>query len=414
MQSQSQPATGFAELGVSSAVAEELARRGITNPFPIQTMAIPDALSGRDVLGKAKTGSGKTLAFGLPIVERVRKCEPKKPMAVVLVPTRELAVQVSEELRSLLGAKGASVVTVYGGSPMKPQIRALASGVEVVVATPGRLIDLLERGDVSMETVEIAVLDEADEMANMGFLLQVNQIMRRVPERAQVMLFSATLDYRVRSLIDKYMNDPVSHSVQSETVTVEESEHRFLEVHRLDKPKVVARLAENHDRVMVFVRTKRNCDRVAEDLLNLGVSARAIHGDIRQRYREKALDGFADGRTSVLVATNVAARGLHIDNVGLVIHYDPPDDARTYVHRSGRTARAGEEGLVVTLVEWDQIDAVRAIQREAGITQPIIKMFSNDERLADLAGLNPPVEDEQVPVPPVARSTNRPRRRRPV
>ncbi len=415
MQSKSKPATGFAQLGVSASVAAELARRGITNPFPIQTMAIPDALAGRDVLGKAKTGSGKTLAFGLPIVERAKLCEPRRPMAVVLVPTRELAVQVSEELRSLLAAKSASVITVYGGAPMKPQIRALANGVEVVVATPGRLIDHIDRGNVEMDAVEIAVLDEADEMANMGFLLQVNQIMRRVPDRAQVMLFSATLDYRVQSLVEKYMNDPVSHSVQSESVTVEESEHRFLEVHRLDKPKLVARLAESHDRVMVFVRTKRNCDRVAKDLQDLGVSARAIHGDIQQRYREKALDGFADGRTSVLVATNVAARGLHIDNVGLVIHYDPPDDARTYVHRSGRTARAGEEGLVVTLVEWDQMDAVRAIQREAGLAQPIVKMFSNDDRLADLVRWSPPVaEDQPTPVPAQARSTNRPRRRRSV
>ena len=411
MQSKSTPVTGFTALGVSESVTAELARRGIVSPFPIQEMAVPDAMAGKDVLGKAKTGSGKTLAFGLPIVERATRCRPKSPMAIVLVPTRELAVQVADELRPLLGAVGSSVVTVYGGAPMKPQLQALLDGVEVVVATPGRLIDLIERDAVTMKAVEIAVLDEADEMANMGFLLQVNQIMRRVPDRAQVMLYSATLDYRVQSLIDKYMNDPVHHAVQSETVTVEESEHRFLEVHRLDKPKLVARLAQNHERVLVFVRTKRNCDRVAEDLQSLGVSARAIHGDIQQRYRQKALDGFSEGRTPVLVATNVAARGLHIDNVGLVIHYDPPDDARTYLHRSGRTARAGEEGLVVTLVEWDQRDAVRTIQREAGIAQPIVKMFSNDERLADLVGWSPPVEDEPPPKP-VARSTNRPKRRR--
>jgi superfamily II DNA/RNA helicase len=294
---------------------------------------------------------------------------------------------------------------------MSRQIRALEAGVEMVVATPGRLIDLIQRKAVSMESVEVAILDEADEMADMGFLLQVNQIMRRVPESAQVMLFSATLDYRVQSLVDKYMNDPVSHEVESETVTVEESEHRFLEVHHMDKPKVVARLAESHDRVMVFVRTKRNCDRVAADLRELGVDARAIHGDIQQSKRQKALDGFAGGKTEVLVATNVAARGLHVDGVGVVVHYDPPDDSRMYLHRSGRTARAGEAGLVVTFVEWDQKDAVRRIQREAGLHQPIVKMFSNDDRLDDLAAWEPPPDEAPAPTT-TTRSTNRPRRRR--
>ncbi len=403
--------TSFEDLGVSREVVAELVERGITSPFPIQRMTIPDAMAGRDVLGKAKTGSGKTLAFGLPIVERITPAEPRHPRALVLVPTRELAVQVNDELSPLLAARGASTVTVYGGSPMKRQIRALDAGVELVVATPGRLIDLIQREAASMDAVEVAILDEADEMADMGFLLQVNQIMRRVPGKAQVMLFSATLDYRVQSLVDKYMTDPVSHEVESETVTVDESEHRFLEVHHMDKPKVVARLAQHHERVMVFVRTKRNCDRVADDLRELGVQARAIHGDIHQSKRQKALSGFADGKTEVLVATNVAARGLHVDGVGVVIHYDPPDDARTYVHRSGRTARAGEEGLVVTFVEWDQKDAVRRIQREAGLSQPIVKMFSNDDRLDDLAGWQPPIDDEPS-VPPAPRSTNRPRRRR--
>ncbi len=380
---------GFAALGLGPAVVTALAEMGIAEPFPIQEMTIRDALAGRDVCGKAQTGSGKTLAFGLPIVDRILKAEPRKPHALVLVPTRELCVQVTEALRPFLTARQVEVVSVYGGSPMNTQLAALDRGVEMVVATPGRLIDLLERRAIDLHQVKTVVIDEADEMADMGFLPQVHGVMRAVGKGVQVMLFSATLDQRVQSLINSYLSDPVLHEVVSKTTTVETSEHRFLEVHAMDKAKVVARISSQVERTIVFVQTKRNCDKVAADLQELGVDARAIHGDIPQYKRERTLSQLHSGRTTVLVATNVAARGLHVDGLDLVVHYDPPEDGRTYLHRSGRTARAGNEGLVVTLVEWDQVHSVRLMQKEASLHEPIVKMFSNDARLDDLAGWKP-------------------------
>ena len=238
----------------------------------------------------------------------------------------------------------------------------------------------------------MVTIDEADQMADMGFLPQVRRIMRTVPTGHQTMLFSATLDGQVGSLVSAYMHDPVRHEIDSEVHAVDTMEHRFLKVHQMDKVKVAAELARHHQRTLMFVRTKFACDRLARDLDDLGVSVRAIHGDLQQRVREKALDQFTKGEIAVLVATNVAARGLHIDDVALVIHYDPPDDPKTYLHRSGRTARAGESGLVVTLVQWDQVNEVLGIQRRAGLNVPIIKMFSNDERLADLSAWEPPLE----------------------
>lgn len=395
----SSDAPSFADLGVASDLAGVLGDQGITRPFPIQALAIPDALTGADICGKAQTGSGKTLAFGLPMIDRIGRAEPRRPRGLVLVPTRELAAQVETALTPLAAARGQQVLAVYGGSPMGRQIEALTRGVEVVVATPGRLIDLLERKAVGLGSVEVLVVDEADEMADMGFLPQLQTIMRDVDGPHQTMLFSATLDHRVEILIRNYMTSPVMHEVESDRPTVETSLHRFLEVHRMDKPKVVARIAAGAERTLVFVRTKQGCDRVAVSLRELGVDAHAIHGDLRQVSREKALGRFAEGRIEVLVATNVAARGLHVDGVDVVVHYDPPDDSTTYVHRSGRTARAGEAGLVVTLVEWDQVLGVRRIQREAGLHEPIVKMFSNDDRLDDLAGWEPPPEPRPEPPP---------------
>jgi superfamily II DNA/RNA helicase len=293
---------------------------------------------------------------------------------------------------------------------MKAQIDALARGVEVVVATPGRLIDLLERKAVTFDDVEIAVVDEADEMADMGFLPQVHHIMARLPETFQTLLFSATLDHRAQALVRSYMTDPVFHNVESETVTVETSEHRFLEIHHMDKPRVVARIAAAIDRTMVFVRTKRGCDEVAFQLRELGVKARAIHGDLPQPKRERMLADFTSGKTPVLVATNVAARGLHIDGVDAVIHYDLPEDSKMYLHRSGRTARAGEAGLVVTFVEWDQLTQARVIQKEAGLWSPIVKMFSNDDRLDNLSIFTPDGE-RPPPEPKKTRSRRRSRNR---
>jgi len=385
----------FAELGVAPDLIEILARDGITSPFPIQTMAIPDAVKGLDVCGKAQTGSGKTLAFGLPMVERLAVSKPKRPMAMILVPTRELCMQISEALEPLVKARGFGLISVYGGSSMPKQVEAFRRGVEVVVATPGRLIDLCDRKAVSLADVEIVVIDEADQMADMGFLPQVHHLMRQIEADHQTMLFSATLDGQVGALVRSYMDDPVFYEVESETVTVETSEHRFLAVHHMDKPSIVARIAESAGRTLVFTRTKRGCDRASDQLRDLGVSARPIHGDLPQHQRERTLGEFVSGKLSVLVATNVAARGLHIDSVDVVIHYDPPEDYKTYLHRSGRTARAGDSGLVVTLVEWDQHMAMRRIQKQAGLDLPLVKMFSTDDRLNDLTNW----EQEAAPEP---------------
>jgi superfamily II DNA/RNA helicase len=401
--------TTFDELGVSAELVTALIDQGIEHPFPIQALTLPDALAGRDVCGKAKTGSGKTLAFGLPMAQLLGRAEPRRPHGLVLVPTRELALQVSRTIRPLVAARGHSLVTVYGGSSIKEQIDALARGVEIVVATPGRLIDLSERGAIDLGAVSIVVIDEADEMADMGFLPQVTMVLSQVTAPHQTLLFSATLDIRVTSLVEGFMDDPEFHEVESGTVTVETSHHRFLEVHHMDKAKVAARILRSAGRGLVFVQTKRGCDRVAKDLRDLGIGARAIHGDLQQEKRERALAAFTDGKAPVLVATNVAARGIHVEGVDVVIHFDAPGDSKTYLHRSGRTARAGEAGLVVTLVEWDQTITVRQIQREAGLLQPIEKMFSTDDRLDDLSAWEPEPEPEPKKRP--GRRSARSRRR---
>jgi superfamily II DNA/RNA helicase len=400
----------FSDLGIADDLTDALERRGIDAPFPIQHLTIPDALAGSDITGKAKTGSGKTLAFGLPMVQMLAAADTSGPRGLVLVPTRELANQVNEELRWLGGVRGLRVTAVYGGASMGRQIDSFNKGVDIIVATPGRLIDLMERKVFNLKKIEIVTIDEADQMADMGFLPQVNRIMREVREQHQTMLFSATLDNQVGALIRSYMTDPVGHEVVSATETVDTMTHRFLKVHYMDKVRVAAAISRGVERTLVFVRTKRACDKVAKEMRDEGVQAMAIHGDLPQRKREQALNGFAEGRNPVLVATNVAARGLHIEGVDIVIHFDPPEDPKMYLHRSGRTARAGEAGLVVTLVEWDQVNEVIKIQREAGLNIPMIKMFSNDERLADLTSWQPP--EDQAPIRSSQRSLGRRRRRR--
>jgi superfamily II DNA/RNA helicase len=377
--------TTFAALGASDDIVGALEARGITEPFAVQELTIPDGLAGRDVCGKAKTGSGKTLAFGIPIVERVGKAEPGAPRALVLVPTRELAVQVASELEALAKARDRSVQAVYGGTDMDKQIRNLKKGADVIVATPGRLIDLLEREELRLDAVEVVVLDEADRMADMGFLPQVEWLLRRVPAERQAMLFSATLDGEVDHVIRVHMKDPVRHEVESDTVTVDDMQHLFLSVHQMDKVKVAAAIANGTERCLMFVRTKRGADRLASQLEREGVAAMPIHGDLRQSAREKALRDFGDGKLHVLVATDVAARGIHVDEIDVVIHFDPPEDHKTYLHRSGRTARAGTSGVVVTLVLWDQENEVRMLQKRLGLQLPFVEVFSNDPRLADLA-----------------------------
>ncbi len=381
----------FAELGISDEIAATLSSRGISDPFPIQALAIPDALAGRDVCGKAETGSGKTLAFGLPVLQRMAKAKPKRPTGLVLTPTRELANQVCKELAAPAEAVGRRALAIYGGAKIEDQIRRLAKGVDLVVATPGRMIDLIDRGDVSVADVAHVVVDEADRMADMGFLPQVEWILRNIESKHQTLLFSATLDGVVNSLIRRYQSDPSMHEAagNGKEVTVETMTHRFIAVHHMDKPKVAAAIAGSADRTIVFTRTKMMADRLAKELVRLGVDAAPIHGDLRQTSREKSLRRFIGGALHVLVATDVAARGIHVDDVDVVVQYDPPGDHKTYLHRAGRTARAGEAGLVVTLSMWDQELEVKRIQKRLGMDTPITEMFSNDDRLGRLARWDP-------------------------
>jgi len=381
--------TTFADLGVSDDLCSALSSRGITEPFAIQSIAIPDALAGRDVCGKARTGSGKTLAFGIPVLENIGKAKPKRPLALALVPTRELAVQVSEELIPLGKSRDVSVTAVYGGANIERQIARLEKGVDFIVATPGRMIDLVDRKAVDLSDLTHVIVDEADRMADMGFLPQVEWLLRQVDGEHQTLLFSATLDGVVDSLVRRYQTDPVFHEVESPQVTIDQMVHRFVQVHGMDKVKVAAAIADSVDRTIMFTATKHMADRLARELKELGVNAAAIHGDLRQNHREKALNDFAAGKLAVMVATDVAARGIHVDDVEIVIHYDPPAEHKTYLHRSGRTARAGGEGLVVTLVLWNEELDVKRMQKRVGLDLPIVEMFSNDSRLTDLASWDP-------------------------
>ncbi len=377
--------TTFEALGIDADICHALQERGITDAFPIQEMSIPDILAGRDVCGKAKTGSGKTLAFGLPLVQLLPRAHPGRPTGLALVPTRELATQVRDELVAASHAKGIRIAAIYGGDPIEKQIKALKSGVEFAVCTPGRAIDLIERGDLSVADVRHVVIDEADRMADMGFLPQVEWILRNVEGDHQTLLFSATLDGVVDTLVRRYQHDPTRHEVASKGVNVEQMTHRFLLVHEMDKVKVTAAIIRNAERTMVFTATKHGADRLARKLEDEGVDAAPIHGDLRQKFRERALADFAADKLHALVATDVAARGIHVDDVDVVIHYDPPNDHKTYVHRSGRTARAGESGVVVSLVLYNQELEIKRLQKRLGLDIPIVEVFSNDARLADVA-----------------------------
>ena len=379
----------FADLGVSPDLTAALESRGIMSPFAVQELTIADALAGRDVCGKAKTGSGKTLAFGLPLLEKVKGAQARRPLALILVPTRELATQVRDELAPLGVVRDVTVTAIYGGAKMETQVAELEKGVEIVVATPGRMIDMIERKEIFLDDIAQVVIDEADRMADMGFLPQVEWILRHVPGQHQTLLFSATLDGVVDTLIKRYQTDPAMHEVVSEQVTVEQMQHRFLQVHDMDKVKVAATIIHNSNRTIIFVRTKRAADRVAENLRREGVDAASIHGDLRQSQREKALKDFSDGKLKALVATDVAARGIHVDEVDVVIHYDPPEDSKAYLHRSGRTARAGAKGVVATLVMWNEELEVKRLLKRLKLNQPIVEVFSNDKRLADLAAWDP-------------------------
>ena len=382
--------TGFAALGVPERIDNGLAACGFAQPFAIQTEAVPVPMQGRDVCGRAKTGSGKTLAFGVPMLARITdKAEPRKPLGLVLVPTRELAVQVAEVLEPLAAHAGMRVVPVYGGASRHGQIEDLARGVELVIATPLRLIDLLKSNEVDLGSVQIVCLDEADRMADDGFTPQVEWILRHCTGRSQTMLFSATLDGDVGHLIRHYLTDPIEVAVDSATATVGTMHHLFLAVHHMDKARIVGAIGQGIPKILVFCQTKRLCDRVDQELHDLGVDVAAIHGDLPQKARERALQQFAEGKLHMLIATDVAARGIDIDDIGAVIHYDPPKDGKDYLHRSGRTARAGRDGWAVTLVEYNQHTQVRILQRALRLPiGPAVEVFSNNPMLRDLASFH--------------------------
>jgi len=342
----------FAELGVSEPVVAALAARGAHHPFAVQTLVIGDAMAGSDVLAKSPTGSGKTLAFAVPIVERLDRND-RVPAALVLVPTRELAVQVTEEFAMLAPARGLRVASVYGGVGMRAQAKA-AAAAHVIVATPGRLIDLAQQGAVALDQVRVLVLDEADRMLDMGFKPQVDRIVRRLPAERQTMFFSATLDGEVGVLARAYTRDAARFDVDTPSATVEQVDHRFVPVTDASKLDTLIDLLGDQDTALVFVRTKRGAARLADKLVRRGVSALAMHGDLTQAAREQALSRFEHGKVRMLVATDVAARGIDLDHITHVINFDPPEDNKAYVHRVGRTGRAGRTGTGVTLVTREQ------------------------------------------------------------
>ncbi len=343
----------FLDLGVSDVVVETLARRGIRTPFPIQSLVLRDAIAGRDVLARSQTGSGKTLAFAIPIVERI-DAAATRPSALVLVPTRELAVQVAEDLSDVATAKGLRVGLAYGGTRVRVQGRD-AARANVIIATPGRLEDLAERGMVDLGALRILVLDEADRMLDMGFQPQVDRIVRRIPKERQTMFFSATLDGDVGRLAAAYTREPVRHAVETDGKTVEEVDHRFIPVSVEGKLEALIELLDkDRELTLVFVRTKRGADRLARKLKDRGVRAEALHGDLPQAVRTRALHRFEQGTVDVLVATDVAARGLDLERISHVVNFDPPEDDKAYVHRVGRTGRAGRAGTGVTLVTAEQ------------------------------------------------------------
>ena len=385
----------FADFGLPSAVVDVLSRAGIERPTAIQASALPDALAGRDVLGRAQTGSGKTLAFGLPMLTRLAP-DANRPVALaprglVLVPTRELAQQVADALIPAADALRLRVGVVVGGTSIGRQMDHLRRGVHVLVATPGRLIDLMERRAVRLDAVEIAVLDEADHMADLGFMPAVTRILDATPPNRQCLLFSATLDQAVSRLVTRYLAEPAIHAAGPTTASAESMDHQVFVVDHADKVAVAAEIAARPARTLFFVRTKHGADRLAKQLTRLGVDSAAIHGNLNQSQRTRALEEFTSGRSRVLTATDVAARGLHVDDLDLVVHFDPPADPKAYLHRSGRTARAGATGTVVSLVEPAQARDTAAMHRAATVTPRITTVRPGHHAVRVLAESGEPI-----------------------
>jgi superfamily II DNA/RNA helicase len=399
----------FADLDMPAPLLAALTAEGVTVPFPIQAATLPNSLAVRDVLGRGRTGSGKTLAFGLALLARTagRRAEPRQPLALVLVPTRELAQQVTDALTPYARAVRLRLTTVVGGMSIGRQAGALRGGAEVVVATPGRLKDLIERGDCRLDQVDITVLDEADQMADMGFMPQVTALLDQVRPGGQRMLFSATLDRNVDLLVRRYLTDPVVHSVDPSAGAVTTMEHHVLHVRGADKHQTTTEIAAREGRVIMFLDTKHAVDKLTLHLLSNGVRAAALHGGKSQPQRNRTLSQFKTGHVTVLVATNVAARGIHVDNLDLVVNVDPPSDHKDYIHRGGRTARAGESGLVVTLVTPDQRRDMTRLMSDAGIVPHTTQVRSGEDELGRITGARTP---SGVPVVITAPVTERPKR----
>ncbi|MFI9345593.1 DEAD/DEAH box helicase [Streptomyces sp. NPDC052773] len=401
---------GFADLDMPGELLAALGSEGVTVPFPIQAATLPNSLAGRDVLGRGRTGSGKTLAFGLALLTRTagQRAEARQPLGLVLVPTRELAQQVTDALTPYARSVKLRLATVVGGMSIGRQVSALRGGAEVVVATPGRLKDLIDRGACRLDQVSITVLDEADQMADMGFMPQVTALLDQVRPEGQRMLFSATLDRNVDLLVRRYLSDPVVHSVDPSAGAVTTMEHHVLHVHGADKHTATTEIAARDGRVIMFLDTKHAVDRLTEHLLNSGVRAAALHGGKSQPQRTRTLTQFKSGHVNVLVATNVAARGIHVDNLDLVVNVDPPTDHKDYLHRGGRTARAGESGSVVTLVTPNQRRAMTRLMATAGIVPQTTQVRAGEAALHRITGAQAP---SGIPVVITAPVVERPKKR---
>ncbi|MXZ97346.1 MAG: DEAD/DEAH box helicase [Acidimicrobiaceae bacterium] len=386
----------FAQLGVPHSIDRALASRGITKPFEIQAAVLADALAGHDICGRAPTGSGKTLAFGIPLVANAGRAGPHKPKALVLAPTRELADQIMTEIRSFAG--GVRIAVVYGGVGYDAQRRSLRKGVDILVACPGRLEDLIDQREVSLSAVDRVVIDEADRMADMGFIPAVRRLLDQTAPEPQTMLFSATLDGDVASLTRDYQHRPVRYEIGEETPDVVAADHLFWNVSSTERTEVAADAVTAAGSAIVFCRTRHGCDRLARRFDRIGVRAAAIHGGRSQNQRTRALQAFAAGRVEALIATDVAARGIHVEGVSAVIHYDPPGDHKTYLHRSGRTARAGRGGVVVSLVQPGQVKELRHMQRELDLQQPLTDVDLSAVRSLD-GGASRPMEPAAITNP---------------
>lgn len=400
----------FADLGVPADLTDRLAQRGIVDAFPIQAMTLPDALAGRDLCGRAPTGSGKTLAFGLPLIARVGKARSRRPRALVLVPTRELAAQVRKELNQLAPARGRRVIAIYGGVGFGAQIEALRSGADVVVACPGRLTDLVAKKEVLLDEVDLVVVDEADRMADMGFLPDVRRLLDQTSPERQTLLFSATLDGDVDVLIRRYQKDPVRHELTGEG-DEPSNRHVFWQAERTQRLALTREVVAAQWPALVFCRTKRGADRLASQLARDGITTAAIHGNRTQSQRERALAAFASGKVQALVATDIAARGIHVDGVACVVHFDPPGDEKDYVHRSGRTGRAGASGLVVSLVGRDQERETKALQGRLGMDRHVAPVDVNDLAATAEPTTRPVLQASNAPSSPGRSPKARPPRR---